>query len=306
MSFKLVLSNFNRGLLTDRQWSTGEWQPTMSIGWNDLYSHGYKRIAIDFGNVMYVDHISVRLHGGSYASINWPNTARILISTDCIPFAPYSSSDCNVKSYPSTDRNITGGTNTNQGGILSFTFSNSLRWATLEFQPNAWLMIDEIQAFANGREISNLINYYLLSPPTSTSTSSTMAYPDDGVRLTDGVIAGILGPITGWIKSEPHTITIDLLIPRIIREASVWALIKSDWAISPPRSVIVSTSLNDITWNSFGEQGQMQIGERILDAQRLFITANNGSLARYVKFDFPTDQLYPGWWTMVSEVTATD
>jgi hypothetical protein len=167
-------------------------------------------------------------------------------------------------------------------------------------------MIDEIQAFVNGRNISNLINYYLLSPPTSQSTSSSLAYPDDGVRLTDGVIAGMMGPITGWIKSDPHSITIDLLVTRTIREASVWALIKSDWAISPPSSIIIHTSLDGITWTLFGEQGQIQIGERILDAQRLFITTNNASLTRYIKFDFPTDQSFPGWWTMISEITATD
>ncbi len=302
-----TISSFNRGLLTDGQMSIGEWQSTMSIGWLDnSYSHQYIRIAIDFGALTYVDQILIRSHGGSYASINWPNTARILISNECVPFSPYSPSDCTVKSYPCTDRIITGGTDTNQGGILSFTLSNSLRWATLEFQPNGWFMIDEIQAFANGRNISNSINYYLLTLPTSKSIPSTLAYPDDGVRLTDGVIAGTLGPITGWIKSEPHTITIDLLVTRIIREASVWALIKSDWAISPPSSIIVHTSLDRLTWILFGEQGQMQIGERILDAQRLFISTNNASSARYIKFDFPTDELFPGWWTMISEVTATD
>jgi len=302
-----TLSNFNRGLLTDRQWSTGEWQSTMSIGWVEESSyHRYIRIAIDFGNIISVDQILIHSHGGTYGAINWPNIARILTSIDCVPFSPYSSSDCNVKSYPSTDRIITGGTDTNQGGILSFTLSNSLRWATLEFQPNAWFMIDEIQAFVNGLDISNLITYYLLSPPTSKSISSTIAYPDDGVRLTDGVIAGVMGPITGWIKSEPHSITIDLLVGRIIREASVWALIKPDWAISPPSSIIIHTSLDGLTWILFGEQGQMQIGERILDAQRLFITTNNATLARYISFEFPTDQDNPGWWTMISEVTATD
>ncbi|CAF0890534.1 unnamed protein product [Rotaria sordida] len=303
-----TFSNFSRGLLTDRQWSIDEWQSTMSIGWLDnSYSHSYIRIALDFGNIIHVDQILVRSHGGSYAGVNWPNTARLLISTDCIPFSPYSSSDCTVKSYPCTDRIITGGIDMNQGGILSFTFSNSLRWATLEFQPNAWLMIDEIQAFVNGREISNLINYYFLTPPTSQTISSSMNnYLDDGVRLTDGVIAGMMGSITGWLKSEPHTITIDLLINRNIRETSVWTLIKADWAISPPRLVVVSTSLDSITWILFGEQGQMQIGERMLDAQRLYITNDNTSLARYIKFDFVSDELFPEWWTMVSEVTATD
>jgi hypothetical protein len=228
----------------------------MSVAWlDDPPSHRYIRIAIDFGNIIDVDQILIRSHGGTYASLNWPSTARILISTDCVPFSPYSSSDCTVKSYPCTDRIITGGTDTNQGGILSFQVSNSLRWATLEFQLNAWFMIDEIQAFVNGRNISNLINYYLLSPPTSQSTSSSLAYPDDGVRLTDGVIAGMMGPITGWIKSDPHSITIDLLVTRTIREASVWALIKSDWAISPPSSIIIHTSLDGITWTLFGEQG---------------------------------------------------
>ncbi|CAF2746920.1 unnamed protein product [Rotaria sp. Silwood2] len=303
-----TFSNFNRGLLTDRQWSNDEWQSTMSIGWLDnSYSHSYIRIALDFGNIIHVDQILVRSHGGSYEGVNWPNIVRLLISTDCVPFSAYSSSDCTVKSYPCTDRIITGGTDMNQGGILSFTFSNSLRWATLEFQSNAWLMIDEIQAFVNGREISNLINYYFLTPSTSKIISSSDGtYFDDGVRLTDGVIAGMMGPITGWLKSESHTITIDLLMNRNIRETSVWTLIKPDWAISPPRLVVVSTSLDGITWILFSEHGQMQIGERMLDAQRLFITNNNTSLARYIKFDFVTDQLFPGWWTMVSEVTATD
>lgn len=302
-----TVSSFYRGLLTDKQWSIGEWQSAMSIGWlDDSTSHRYIRIAIDFGNLIDVDQILIRLHGGTYASINWPNTARIFISSDCVPFSPYSSSDCNVKSYPCIDRIITGGTNTNQGGILSFTFSNSLRYATLEFQPNGWFMIDEIQAFSNGRDISNLINYYLLTPPTSKTISSTIAYPDDGVRLTDGVIAGMMGPITGWIKSDSHSIIIDLVVTRMIREASVWALIKSDWAISPPSSIQIQTSLDGRTWIRFGEQQQMQIGERVLDAQRLFITANNASLARYIMFDFPTDQSFPGWWTMISEVAMTD
>ena len=302
-----TLSNFNRGLLTDRQWSIGEWQSTMSIGWNDdSYYHPYIRIALNFGDIINVDQILVRTHGGTYAAINWPHSARILISTDCVPFSPHSSSDCIVRSYPCTDRIVTGGTEENQGGILSFTFSNSLRWATLEFQANAWFMIDEIQAFVNGREISNLIKYYLLTPPTSKSISTAISYPDNGVRLTDGTLAGMMGSITGWMKSELHTITIDLLVPRTISQASVWALIKSDWAVSPPTLVIVSTSLDGKTWILLGEQGRMQIGERMLDAQHLFLTTSNASLARYIKFDFPIDHVTPGWWTMVSEITATD
>lgn len=306
-----TISNFNRGLLTDKQWSIGEWQSTMSIGWlDDTSTHRYIRIAIDFGSIINIDQIFLRIHGGTYASINWPNIARIFISNDCVPFSSYSSSDCNVKSYPCTDPFITGGTDINQGGILSFTISNTLRYAVLEIQPNGWLMIDEIQAFTNGYDVSNLIHYYLLTPPTSTTVSSTIAYPDDGVRLTDGVIAGTMGPITGWMKNDPHSIIIDLLVTRIIREISIWALIKSDWAISPPNSIKIQTSLDNQTWMEFNQQGQIQIGERILDAQRLFITTttnnNNSSLTRYIKFDFPTDSLYPGWWTMISEITATD
>ncbi|CAF5193399.1 unnamed protein product [Rotaria magnacalcarata] len=108
------------------------------------------------------------------------------------------------------------------------------------------------------------------------------------------------------MKNELRTITIDLLINRNIRETSVWALIKPDWAISPPRSVIVSTSLDGVKWILFGQQGQMQLGERMLDAQRLFITTANLTLARYIKFDFVIDEVSPEWWTMVSEVTATN
>jgi len=278
----------------------------MSIGWLENPStHQYIRIAIDFGSSILIDRISVRLHGGSYSSINWPNSARLLISSECIPFSSFSSLNCSIQSYPSTDHLITGGTETNQGGMLIFSFSKSIRYATLEFQPNAWLMIDEIQAFANNYEISNRINYYLLTPPTTTTPSSTsLAYPDDGTRLTDGVIAGSIGPITGWMKGETHTITIDLLIPRLIRELSIWSLIKPDWAISPPSLVLISTSFDGLTWNSFDQHAQL--GERVLDAQRLFIKSNQSNLVRYIKYDFPSDEQFPGWWTMISELTATE
>ncbi|CAF0765822.1 unnamed protein product [Adineta ricciae] len=302
-----TLSNFHRGLLTDKQWSSAEWQSTMSIGWiNDMSTHPYIRIAIDFGEIMHIDQILVRTHGGTSASVNWPNMARLLISMMCIPFSSYSSTNCPVRSYPCTDRVITGGTDTNQGGILSFTFSNTLRWATLEFQSNGWLMIDEIQAFVNGRDVSNFIQYYLLTPPTSKPSTDGVSYPDNGIRLTDGVIAGIMGPLTGWTKGESRSIIVDLLNIRTIRETSVWALIQLDWAISPPSSVIVSTSLDGKTWDLFGRQGQMRTGERVLDAQRLFLIADQARQARYVKFDFPIDQLTSGWWTMLSEVSATD
>ena len=301
-----TLTNFARGLLTNGQWSTGEWQPTMSIGWqDDAYHHSYIRIALDFGTSTHIDQVVIRAHGGSYAGINWPNTARLLLSNDCVPFSSHSSSDCIVQSYPSTDRNVTGGTNTNQGGTLVFTISTSLRWTTLEFQPNGWFMIDEIQAFTNGQDLSHLIQYILLSPPTS-SASSPLPYPDNGYRLTDGLIAGMMGPITDWTKSDSHNITIDLLVTRLIRQASVWVLLKPDWSISAPSSLLVSTSVDGQTWTSFGKQAQVQVGERILDAQRLFITNNEAVITRYVKFDFPTDPSFPGWWTMVSEVVATD
>ncbi|CAM4925048.1 unnamed protein product [Rotaria socialis] len=302
-----TLSNFSRGLLTDDQWSNGQWEPTMSVDWLDnTYTHSYIRIALDFTAIMNINEIIVRLHGGSYGSINWLNTARLLVSSDCVPFSSYSSSDCTVKSYPCTDRIITGSKNTDQGGLLLFKVLSSFRWATLEFQPNAWLMIDEVQAFVNGNDISHLVNYYFLTPPTSKPVSSSDgAYLDDGVRLNDGAIVGVLGPITGWMKSELRTITIDLLINGNIRETSVWALIKPDWAISPPRSVIVSTSLDGIKWILFGQQGQMQLGERMLDAQHLFITTANSTLTRYIKFDFVIDEVSPGWWTMVPELTAT-
>ena len=92
----------------------------------------------------------------------------------------------------------------------------------------------------------------------------------------------------------------------LISQASVWVLLKPDWSISAPSSFLVNTSVDGTSWTSFGEQGHMQIGERVLDAQRLFITSNHSILARYVKFDFLTDPSFPGWWTMVSEVVASD
>lgn len=302
-----TLWHFHRGLLTDGQWSSGEWQPAMSIGWlDDPSSHSYVRIALDFGRLVQIEQIVVRTHGGTASAINWPNIARALVSADCIPFSPLSTSDCAVKSYPCTDRVITGGTDTNQGGILSFTFSSSLRWATLEFQPNAWLMIDEIRAYSHGRDISNQISYRLLTPPTAKTSASFLAYPDNGVRLTDGALAGMMGSLTGWLKGESRTIIIDLLTVRSIRETSVWALIKPDWSISAPASIVVSTSLDGKAWLLFGQHSQMQTGERMLDAQRLFLKAERPRRTRYVKFEFPTDQAAPGWWTMVSEVSATD
>lgn len=88
------------------------------------------------------------MHGGSASGINWPNTTRLLISNDCVPLSGHSSSDFNAVSYPSTDRFITGGSYINQGGYLAFSLSTHIRWATVELLPNAWLILDEIQAFA--------------------------------------------------------------------------------------------------------------------------------------------------------------
>ncbi|CAF1126787.1 unnamed protein product, partial [Didymodactylos carnosus] len=234
-----TLHKFSSGLLVDDSWSSKGWKAGMSIGYTSTYHRNHVRIALDMGQLTNVDRILVYTHGGTYAGINWPDAASILLSSDCVPLSPHSSSDCNITSHPCSDRIITGYEEHNeldQGGYLSFTFANKpfIRWATLDVVATGWLMLDEIQVFSNGKTTTDKVKYRLLSSP-SQRTDATVSYPDNGIHLTDGLFTGSMLAPTGWLKNESRTITIDLLILRLIRRATIWSLDKPSWAVSPPQ-----------------------------------------------------------------------
>lgn len=246
------------GTIPDTGFPSGQ-----TVGWIGATA----AVTFDLGDLVEITGGEAHLQGGSGAGVFWPRTAVLLLAADYPPpprgeglGAPPSG----LVSVPSAelvlDRTRSA---TDQDGHLSFIPAHPVqaRFATFLFQPHGWLMLSELRLLSGDRNVLAGRPYRL--QPAPTPVRNDPGYPDDGLLLTDGIIAQSFGRslVYGWADATERTIEVDLGRTCSVDEIVVWSLTGSRAAIFLPSSVKLSLSEDGQTWIDLGEASPATVPE---------------------------------------------
>ena len=225
-----------------------------TVGWYG----GRATVTFDLGTVVPVDRVEAHVGGGGYAAVNWPASAvlkadvsrrppSVMAGTGAAPegFSWLPARPLVVDLQRSADA---------ANGHLTFLPERPIqaRYLALDFAANGWLMVSEIRILSDDRNIAPGADYSLRPAPT---VAAQDAYPDDGVRLTDGRIADGFSQtlLTGWHDEEPRTFTVSLPAATEVSAVTAWTLAGGKYAIRAPARVTAELSTDGERWRRVGE-----------------------------------------------------
>lgn len=301
-------------LLTDGVVPAKGWGKGRTVGW--LGSKVGVSVILDLGREFAIERVEVHGPGGGSGSVNFPSRTVVMLGRS----RPASVAAADVGALPGDFATGTCGAlvidrrraaNDADGHVpVTFPPGSRGRYVTVSQQgPGAWIMLSEIRVFAGGTNVAASAPYTLFPPPTPVpwddvhNKDENLRYPDDGVRLTDGIVAQGFnrGQVTGWRGAENHTITVDLNDVRPVHRILIWVLRGGKSGIFAPGKVTVALSSNGTTWAApvpaHVPEGLPEDGTRC-EAAAIDAVFPPGTTARHVRAIIP-----PGrGWTMISEI----
>lgn len=228
-----------------------------TIGWT---ARG-KDVAVcfDLGRVLHVSLVQAYTQGGGVGAVNWPEQAAAFFAARNAPPRTTSGNGSlpqNMVVVPAgpvvVDKRRSA---TDMDGHLTFLPERAIqaRYVTLAMTSSQWLMLSEVRIFSNGHNIAPRSSYYS-RPRAGAAGGEEAAYPDDGVLLTDGIVAGDFDAdkLVAWDDDEPHTVTLDLGSIGSVREVTAWSLMGGQHGIYAPRHVAIDLSIHGNTWVHLG------------------------------------------------------
>ncbi len=301
-------------LLTDGVVPAQGWGKGRTVGW--MGSKVQATAVLDLGREYTIERVEVHGPGGGSGSVNFPSRTMVLLG--CSRPAPLAGAGLGAL----TGEFVTGACGAlaidrrraanDADGHVPVTFPPGARGryvTVLQQGPGAWLMLSEIRVFAGGKNVAQGTPYTLSPPPTpvtlenARSKEENLRYPDDGIRLTDGIVAQgfIRGQVTGWRGAGAHTITIHLDGERPVRRVRIWALRGGKNGILAPGAANIALSSDGTTWSAAvparAPAGPPEDGAQCA-AVALEAAFPAGTRACQVRVDLP-----PGrGWTMLSEI----
>jgi hypothetical protein len=225
--------------LTDGVLSQTGFGDGRTVGW---YSQPVS-VLLDLQREQRIDAIRLHMEGGGHAAVNYPDLVEARCSSDGETWQLMSLGPVQREvTYSAT----TTGEELNELAWLTLPAGGvSTRFLRLNLTGSGWIMISEIEAVSDGRNVARDCPYHLLPTP-----SSETKYADDGLRLTDGDYTregGGWSKAVGWQSGEPGVI-VDLLKPQQVRTVRVHCLGGGPGAVYFPPRLSVSTSLDGKEW----------------------------------------------------------
>lgn len=285
------------GELTDRRIPETGFPSGETVGWTGPPA----TISFDLGAPTEITSAEVHLQGGSYAAVNWPQSAMMLVADD----AP-ARRTTGIGPVPENLRWLAPGpvvvdrrrSERDLDGHLTFRAGAPLRarFVTFIMEPAGHLMVSEIRIFSGADNVVAGREYALEPPPTPRRAPES--YPDDGRKLTDGQITGFAPrSVVGWRDDEERTVVVDLQAPCRVDEVLVWTLTGSRYGIIPLPGATVALSEDGQTWR---EAGSAEVAPAPADPSTACAATIDagGERARYVRV---TVQRTSGW-AMLSEI----
>jgi hypothetical protein len=213
-------------------------------------------ISFDPGQALELTHAEVHMQGGSYAAVNWPRSAAMMVS-DGVPVRRTSGRGTAPRSLSwlmpepvVVDRRRS---ETDLDGHLVFRAPQPVRgrYVTFVLEPVGHLMVSEIRLFSGGKNVAAGREYAL--QPLPSPKSGAAAYPDDGRKLVDGhVTAFAPRMIVGWHDDDERIVTIDLQGLCRVDQVLVWTMTGSSLGIVPLAAAAVSLSADGKSWFEAG------------------------------------------------------
>ncbi|MCL6625113.1 DUF4855 domain-containing protein [Alicyclobacillus shizuokensis] len=133
--------------------------------------------------------------------------------------------------------------------------------------------------------------------------SETVNFPDDGSKLTDGVVGpaswSAHGPWVGYLRQDRHNVTVDLGKSQTLHKLDAWLLQDTASGIYFPRHMKFSVSLDGKHWSCVGTaKPSIPISQKGVFTQAYTVSHLN-VIARYVRYTF-----YDDVFVFLSEVEA--
>lgn len=273
-----------------------------SVGWMQREA----QIRFDLGSVQRVTSVEVCCQGGGTGAVNWPAWA----VAACSAYAPPPLGPSGTGVLPDRVRWINPGpviidrqrAPDDMDGHITFTpqHSEDTRYISISMGASGWLMVNEVRIFVDGVNIAPKATYTLRPAPSGSAKPG--AYPDDGVRLTDGHIAQNFdaGAVTGWETEDEGVAVIDLVTPTRVSAVTTWSLRGGMHGIYAPASVTVEVSHDGVTWSAVGSVSKAASAETGSEcvAVPYRVVAPTAPEARYVRVRVKRSR----GWVMLSEI----
>ncbi len=293
--------------LTDGVVPAGGFGEGKSVGW----IAPQVAVCFDLAAVHQVTRVEVVCQGGSGAWVNWPTDAVVFLSEHALPPTTMSATGSWAKDIrweaASPVEIIRRRSAVDMDGILRFSVlpTARARYVNVLLRGHGWIMLSEVRIFDGKTNLAQApgVHYTLRPLPTDAQTEG-IHYPDDGLRLTDGIVAATFTRqhVVGWDDGQPKTITVDLGVAKLIRGVTVWSLRGGQYGIFAPEQVNVEVSTDGHNWTGVGSAERADGGEDgnecVPAPYRVVTTADRLLRARYVRV-----RIRPArGWSMVSEV----
>ena len=171
------------------------------------------------------------------------------------------------------------------------------RQLLLTLRGRGWLMLSEIEVDAEGKNVVRGASYHVMPLPRA---KRSVRYPDDGRKLTDGVVAQGLAAaeVVGWNDGRARTLTVALGRSVPVREVAAHVLGGGRNGVRLPERVVFQCSPDGRTWTTLGEKTVRDSRAGRLFSRRLAVTRSIAQPVRFVRVRF-----VPGaGWCLVSEI----
>jgi hypothetical protein len=267
--------------LTDGVLSTG-FGDGKTVGWYGTRTS----VIVDLGQARKVDKVRVHVEGGGAGAVYLPRSITLSTSTDGQSWTPVLR-----RIVPPAEP--VGEQETIMQWLEGAVDAVAARYVKLDFIPNAWLMVDEVEVLSNGENVALGCPYRLLAAPTSAEK-----YGDDGRKLTDGEVSEgqwNADRVVGYLDVDP-SVTVDLLSPQKLGLVAAHVCGGGPAGIWYPEEMSVQTSEDGVAWSDpvATREHPAETGNEATVA--LMETPVSGT-ARYVRLHFKRRG-----WCMVDEV----
>ncbi|MBI2300303.1 MAG: DUF4855 domain-containing protein [Armatimonadetes bacterium] len=274
-----------------------------TVGWYG----GSVTVSFDLGRVRELESAELHVEAGGYAAVYAPDEAALLLATDRPPPTRLADQGSPPEGFAllgpeplAIDRTITAD---HTLGHLTFRVAKPVaaRFATFVIRPHGWLMLAEARLFAAGVNVAPECEYLLRPAPSSADTEK---YPDDGTKLTDGMVAEAFSPrlVAGWTALEPRVVTLDLGQETELHAVTAWSLRGGLYGIYAPGEVSAEGSADGRTWAPFGRAPRVEGPEDGKSCVGLpcRVAVPAGTRARWVRVSVRAAR----GWAMLSELAV--
>lgn len=278
------------GELTDGQLTVRGFPDGRTVGW-----HRLRRVAIeiDLQRPVTVDAVRAHVQGGGLGAVYWPRSMYVATSVDARRWR--------LLTDDSPSLTVTAGSRAEEGQMSLGWLEQrargdppAARWVRITFVPHAWLMVSEVQVISRGRNVARGLSYTLRPLP-----SADAPYPDDGLKLTDGIVSTSWQRAVGWHNTAAEVV-VDLGGLCRVEAVAAHFIGGGAGAVYLPTQVTVQASADGRSWSTSAVARLPDVGEDGKRRLGAWATALLGRRARYIRFRVSGR---PGW-LMLTEVTA--